>query len=136
MISLLKFNSPYLIKMVFESSKDSGSLNDCLVTVDGTDVRIPQQGLAIPGTIFLRSSLKGNVHSGMRLGWIFLPAILYVVWFNGPYTAGKYPDIKIFCSGVAHWLDEFERVEADNGYIGEVSQKVKCPGCALNPTKN
>ena len=27
--------------------------------------------------VFLRSSLKGNVHSGMRLGWIFLQAILY-----------------------------------------------------------
>ncbi len=27
-------------------------------------------------------------------------------------------------------------MEADNGYIGEAPQKVKCPGCASNPTKN
>ncbi len=27
-------------------------------------------------------------------------------------------------------------MEADNGYIGEVPQKVKCPGCTLNPTEN
>ncbi len=27
-------------------------------------------------------------------------------------------------------------MEADNGYIGEAPQKVKCPGCALNPTEN
>jgi hypothetical protein len=33
-------------------------------------------------------------------------------------------------------LDEFERVEADDGYIGEVPQNVKCPGCASNPTEN
>jgi hypothetical protein len=33
-------------------------------------------------------------------------------------------------------LDEFERVETDNGYIGEAPQKVKCPGCASNKTKN
>ena len=60
-----------------------------------------------------------------------------IEWFDGPYAAGKYPDIEIFCSGLAHWLDEFERVmEADDGYIGEAPQKVKCPGCASNPTKN
>ncbi len=33
-------------------------------------------------------------------------------------------------------MDEFERVEADDGYIGKAPQKVKCPGCASNPTKN
>ncbi len=41
MISLFKFNSLYLLKIFFERSKDSGSLNDCLFIVDGTDVRIP-----------------------------------------------------------------------------------------------
>ena len=52
-----------------------------------------------------------------------------IVWINGPYAAGKYPDIEIFRIGLAHFLDEFERVEADDGYIGEAPQKVKCPGC-------
>jgi hypothetical protein len=27
-------------------------------------------------------------------------------------------------------------VEVDDGYIGEAPQKVKCPGCTLNPTEN
>ncbi len=27
-------------------------------------------------------------------------------------------------------------VEGDNGYIGEVPQKMKCPGCASKLTKN
>ncbi len=27
-------------------------------------------------------------------------------------------------------------MEVDSGYIGEAPQKVKCPGCAPNPTKN
>ena len=27
-------------------------------------------------------------------------------------------------------------MEADDGYIGEAPQKVKCPGCASNPTEN
>jgi hypothetical protein len=68
--------SPYFLKIIFESRKDSGSLNDCLLSVDGTDVRIPQQGPAIPGNPFFCSSLKGNADCGMRLGWIFLQGIL------------------------------------------------------------
>ncbi len=27
-------------------------------------------------------------------------------------------------------------MEADNGYIGEAPQRVKCPGSAANPTEN
>ncbi len=27
--------------------------------------------------------------------------------------------LNFFCSGLAHWLDEFKRVEADDGYIEE-----------------
>ncbi len=51
-------------------------------------------------------------------------------------AAGKYTDINNFRRGLAHYLDEHKRVEADNGYIGEAPQKVKCSGCASNPTKN
>jgi hypothetical protein len=35
---------------------------------------------------------------------------------------------------LAQWLDEFERVEADEGYIGEAPLKVKCRGCPSNCT--
>ncbi len=59
-----------------------------------------------------------------------------IVWVNGPYAAGKCTDIKNFRRGLAHWLDEHKRVEADNGYIGEAPQKVKCPGCMSNLTEN
>ena len=59
-----------------------------------------------------------------------------IVWVNGPFAAGKYTDIEIFRLGLAHWLEEFERVEADDGYIGEAPQKVKCPGCMSNPDEN
>ena len=59
-----------------------------------------------------------------------------MVWIEGPYAAGKYPDVNIFRLALAHWLDPFERVEADDGYIGEAPQKIKCPGCAANPTEN
>ena len=42
-------------------------------------------------------------------------------------------DITIFRSCLAEELDEDERVEADDGYIGEAPHKVKCPGSVSNP---
>jgi hypothetical protein len=126
--------SPYFLKIVFESRKDSGNLNDCLISVDGTDVLIPQQGPAIPGNPFSLFKFKGKCRLRYEIGVDILAG--NIVWVNGPYAAGKYTDIKIFCRGLAHWLDEHERVEADNGYIGEAPQKVKFPGCASNPTEN
>jgi hypothetical protein len=30
-------------------------------------------------------------------------------------------------------LEEFERIEADDGYIGGAPMKVKCPGCCTVP---
>ena len=106
MISLFEFNSPYLLKIVFESRKDSGSLNSCLISVDGTDVRIPQQGPAIPRNPFYSFKFKGKCALLYEIGVDILAS--NIVWVNGPYSAGKYPDIKIFCSGLAHWLDEFK----------------------------
>jgi hypothetical protein len=78
---------------------------------------------------------KGQCGLGYKIGVDF-PAG-NIVWINGPYAAGKYPDIKTKCSGLAHWLDEFERrVEADDGYLGDAPQRLKCPGCSSNPTEN
>jgi hypothetical protein len=64
----LKFNSPYYLKIVFESRKDSGSLNDCLISVDGTDVRIPQQGPAIPGNPFSLFKFEGKCGLQYEIG--------------------------------------------------------------------
>ncbi len=130
----MKFDSPYYLKIVFESRKDSGSLNDCLIIVDGTDVRIPLQGPAIPGNPFSLFKFKGKCGLRYEIGVDILAG--NIVWINKPYAAGKYPDIKIFHNGLAHWSDEHERVEADDGYIGKAPRKVKCPGCTSNPTKN
>ena len=57
-------------------------------------------------------------------------------WIEGLYAAGKYPDINLFCSCLAHWLDPSEQVEADYGYIREALRSVKCPRSAVNPTEN
>ena len=56
----------------------------------------------------------------------------YLVWINGPFPAGAFPDVTIFRSCLAEELDEDESVEADDGYIGEAPHKVKCPGSVSN----
>ena len=41
-----------------------------------------------------------------------------IVWLNGPFPCGSFPDIKIFKNGLQGMLGQFERVEADAGYVG------------------
>jgi hypothetical protein len=112
-----EFNSPYFLKIDFEIRKDSGSRNDCHISVDGTDVCIPQQGPAIPGNQFSSHKFKGKCGLQYEIGVDILAE--NIVWVNEPFAAGKYTDIDIFRLGLVHWLEEFERVEADDGYIGE-----------------
>ncbi len=58
-----------------------------------------------------------------------------LVWIQGPYPAGKWPDIKIFTSCLANFLEPGERVEADDSYRGH-ADKVKCPKNDVNPAEN
>jgi len=51
-----------------------------------------------------------------------------IVWVHGPFPCGMWPDVKIFKFGLKHWLDEGERVEADDGYIGQEPMACKTPG--------
>lgn len=123
-----------LCQIVFENRKRSGSLNDCLLSIDGTDCRIPQQGAAVKGNPFSSHKFTGKCGLRYELGVDIKEGNL--VWINGPFPCGKYPDITIFRNGLRHFLDPFERVEADDGYIGEAPYHVKCPKCAANPEEN
>ena len=40
-----------------------------------------------------------------------------------------YNDLDIFWASLATHLDQFERVEANDGYVGEAPLRVKCPAC-------
>ena len=89
------------------------------MSVDGTDFQILQKGSRFWSHKFKKSGLRYEVGICILTGDI--------VWINGPYPAGSYPDISIFRDGIMHHLDPFERVEADDGYIGEAPRHVKCP---------
>ncbi len=72
--------------------------NDCLMTVDGTDFRIPQKGVVKKGNAFGSHKYTGKSALRYKLGINILAGNL--VWIQGPYPAGKYTDIKFstrFC---------------------------------------
>ena len=99
------------------------------MSVDGTDCRIPNHGK-------LFASHKFNGKSGLRyeVGISIIDG--FIVWLNGPFACGEWPDINIFRNSLQSFLDDGERVEADNGYRGSGPWYVKCPANVGNPAEN
>ena len=48
-----------------------------------------------------------------------------IVWINGPYECGMRTNICIFRNSLISKLGDGERVEADDGYIGEAPLHIK-----------
>jgi len=108
-------------------------LNDCMMTVDGTDFRIPQKGAATKGNAFGPHKYAGKSALRYELGVDILARNL--VWIQRTYPGSKYTDIKIFNKVLRNFLEPGERVEADEGYRGH-PDKIKCPGNDANPAEN
>ena len=93
--------------------------NDCLLSVDGTDFRIPERGRRFYSHKFKKSALRYEVALCILTGDI--------VWINGLYESGIWNDLMIFQNALQSELGENERVEADDGYVGAHPEYVKCP---------
>jgi len=93
------------------------------MTIDGTDFRIQQKGVAKKGKSALRYELGIDILKGN------------LVWVEGPYPAGAWPDIKIFLNCLMGHLLPGKRVEADKGYVGH-PDKIKCPNIDCNLVRN
>ena len=98
--------------------------NDCLISVDGTDFRIAEYGRLFYSHKFKKSALRYEVGICILTGDI--------VWTNGPYEPGIWNDIMIFRNALKSNLGEKERVEADDGYVGEAPTHIKCPKSFVN----
>jgi hypothetical protein len=59
-----------------------------------------------------------------------------IVWILGPFPCGTYNYIMIFRHALKDHLGPGERVDTDDGYIGEAPEKVKCPKCVSNLSQN
>jgi hypothetical protein len=97
-----------------------------LISVDGTDFQIPQHGPA-----FASHKFKGK--SGLRYEVGLCIKTGDIVWIHGPFPCGRNPDINIFRSSLLSHLEAGERVEADDGYIGDAPRYIKCPKSFTNP---
>ena len=71
-------------------------MNDYLISVDGTDVRIPQQGHAGKGNPWASHKYAGTSALRYELGVDIISG--HLVWINGPFSAGAFPDVDIFRS--------------------------------------
>jgi hypothetical protein len=67
--------------------------NNCTMTIDGTDFRIPQQGATERGDAFASHKYAGKL--ALRNEEILAGNLVRI---QGPYPAGKYNDIKTFNS--------------------------------------
>lgn len=85
--------------------------NVCLVSVDGTDFRINEPSPFDPKWFshkFKGPGLRYEVAVSIQRGWI--------VWVNGPYPCGSYPDLRIAREALIHELEDWEYYIADGGY--------------------
>jgi len=112
----------------WENRKKGDTGNDCLVSVDCTHCptrrytgksgkKASKGGPADP---FYSWKLKGP-----GLSYEVAVSILHgdIVHIAGPYPARDWNDINIFRDGLIGMLEEGERVEADDGYVGEEGTK-------------
>jgi hypothetical protein len=83
----------------------------CKITVDGTDFWI-EEPMPFDRKWFSHKingpAVRYEVGVCIKTGWI--------VWINGPFPAGRWPDVNIARLGLIHFLDAGEYYAADGGY--------------------
>ena len=93
---------------------------DIRVTVDGTDLKI-QEPKPFDRALF------SHKFKGPWVRYLVAVSVIkgYIVWVDGPYMCGKWPDNKIANEKFLPWLDEEEKYLADRGF--RVAQKAITP---------
>ena len=118
--------------IVWEHRKTSDCDNDCLVSVDCIDCQFQQILIDHPtveGKKIINKSLYSFKFRGPALRYEVALLLLSndIVWINGPFCPGDWNDLAIFRHNLKHQLERGERIEADNGYVGESPRFVVCP---------
>ena len=109
------------LQILFENRKKGDKGNDCLLSVDGADVRIAMSYCKeFHSHNFKKSALRYEVRLNIKTGDI--------CWVNGGYAPGIWNDDMIFKDAIVDELEEGERVETDMGYKASAPKYVKCPG--------
>ena len=99
--------------------------NDYLTSIDGTNFEV---------LLGFDKAFYGHKFKGWGLWYEVTLSILKgnIVWINGPYECGLWPNISIFHDALISELDKGKKVEADDGYVREAPSHVKCPSSFMN----
>ena len=94
----------------------------CKISVDGTDFRLQQQ----------YPRRRHYTHKFKTSGYRYEVAVCIqsgdIVWINGPFPAGAFPDINIFRRALKQkLLQAREKAQADLGYRGEKHTTIIIP---------
>lgn len=105
-----------LFQIRWSNRKKHGALQNryCMVTVDGTDFRIQEPSPFSPA--WYSHKYKGP---GVRYEVALSINGGDIVWINGPFACGRWPDLRIFRQKLIHKLEHGEMIEANKGYRGE-----------------
>ena len=110
--------------ILWKDRKVNDIYNDALTSVDGTDISVPNYKPFWKGWYshkINKAGVRWEVALCLRTGEI--------VWIHGPFPCGRWPDLLIFRHAMISHMDDDERAEADDGYIGE-------PTKTLTPKRN
>lgn len=109
---------------------DNGS--DCLLSVDCCDFEIEEP---YPYEEGWSKRWYSHKFKGPGLRYELALCILTgdICWTNGPFPCGIKNDWAIFQESLLHYLDENERVEADDGYSAGDPEFVRTPSGIHHP---
>jgi len=108
------------LQIVWENRKRRDEGNDCLTSVDGVNFRCPNSTKLFCSHKFKKGGLRHLIVLCIKTGDI--------ICIEGPFPCGLHNDVKCLRWSLLNWLDENERMEADDGFIGECPKHCKCPG--------
>lgn len=110
--------------ILWENRRFNDIFNDAMISVDGTDTPVQQFKPFWKG--WYSHKLNGP---GTRWEVGLCIRSRQIVWIHGPFPCGHWPDLKIFRHSMKSFLDDDEKAEADDGYVGE-------PTKILTPSEN
>lgn len=101
-----------VFKIIWENHKIGAKRGQtCFTSLDGVDIKINEPSPFSPKWFshkFKSAGLRNELALCIRTG--------HIVWANGGFPCGDWPDLKIAQSLFVHFLDPMEMSFADKGY--------------------
>ena len=123
-VSLLSLFAIAALQIIWENRKRGDEGNDCLASVDGTDFRFGATAKEMWSFKFKKGGIRYQVLLCIKTGEIVL--------VDGPFPPGLINDLSSIRFYILEMLEEGERMEADDGYLGEAPKYIKCPKSFTN----